>query len=81
MFTMLSVGYFAVVAWLCLYVPWVQHARGRTRPLGYALLWEPPDDLLGVGVDVPRLLLSLVALTAVFAAALMIAWRVRARAA
>lgn len=76
--TVLTIGYLALVAWFCLYVPWEQRVRSVRRPLGYSALWDPPVDVSAV-VDVNRVVLALVAISALFVAGLVLAWCARGR--
>jgi hypothetical protein len=63
------VPYLLAVSWITLYVPWEQRIRTVRRPIGYAFLWEPPVDYGGsVTVNLAPVVLSLVAVTAFFAA-------------
>lgn len=62
--------YLATVAVLCLLVPWrVSYRRYGSFPWGYAPLWDPPrlDLDAEVLLDVPRLVVSLIAATVIFA--------------
>lgn len=75
-----AMAYLALFAWFCLYVPWEQRVRGVRRPLGYSALWDPPTEVYGSAViDVNRVVLVLVAISALFAAALVLAWCARNR--
>jgi hypothetical protein len=57
------------IAATCLYVPWEQRSRGQAMALGYAFLWEPPRYAT---VDVPRIVLTLTALVAMFVVGLVL---------
>ncbi len=69
----LTVGYLAMVLWLCIYVPWTHPRHGADRSVGYSFLWSPPGYPASV-VDTTRVVLGLVAVTAVFAAACVLVW-------
>jgi hypothetical protein len=69
----LTVVYCLLVAIICLYVPWRRSVRGMEFPLGYSFLWRPPDEL--AAVDWGRVVLELVAVTAVIVAGRFLLYR------
>jgi hypothetical protein len=63
--------YSILVAVACIYVPWISgYGHNIIKSLGYSLLWEPVagyEDVLNLSfVDVKRVLLEIIAITAVF---------------
>jgi hypothetical protein len=63
----LVIVYLIVLAGACVYVPWTARLpRGMSRSLGYAFLWSPPQDYVAAAVDLSRILLELLAVTALF---------------
>lgn len=72
-----AIAYLTLVALLCVYVPWERRFRGAAQPLGYSFVWDAPGDV--ASVDVSRVTLTLIALTAALFAALLVAWYARNR--
>jgi hypothetical protein len=66
----LVVAYMMCLAGACVFVPWAQGGRGGPAALGYGFLWSPPEGYDPV-VDLSRVTLEVVALTALFASILV----------
>jgi hypothetical protein len=57
---------------LCLYVPWEWQGPGRRTALGHGWIWNPPR--INASVDLTRVVLPLLAWTALAAAGLLLLW-------
>jgi hypothetical protein len=55
--------YGILVAVACIYVPWELISSGGPFSYGYSLIWKPQDIVFTV--DIKRVLLELIAITAV----------------
>lgn len=79
------IGYCIAITVACIYVPWKIHLSSRGASgdisIGYALIWTPPrgsEELLEIRlatVDVARVTLQIVALTALCVAVILLSYR------
>ncbi|MGA7288837.1 MAG: hypothetical protein WBX02_12130, partial [Terriglobales bacterium] len=68
------IAYCLLLAYCCLWVPWIGHYDGDKLSLGYGWIWAPTQGMGGPGEPDPfAILLRVVAATAVSGAAFLVA--------
>jgi len=67
--------YCIAIAILCLVVPWKIEFKGTASSLGYSAIWSPPDDGNYVSIDFSRVVLEIIAITALAAMAFILKQR------